>query len=209
MRRRSVDRPTVSHEAGPGRPRPVGASAAPVGRPRFFVALRPDEAAAEALARLARDTAEAVGGEPLAAADLHLTLAFIGAREAAFAGRLERAVAPLARPGRFGPLALGRLGRFGNRTRPALLWAGPDATPGWLDAIDGEVRRALRELSCEFDERPLVPHLTLVRGARREAAPSPVIAPPILVVSWRLAIGRNRPAGGPLRYDWSDPGAAS
>lgn len=204
MRTRRIDRPTVSHDAKPGRPRPVGAGGAPVGRPRYFVALLPDAAAAEALAGLAREIAGASGGQPLAAPDIHLTLAFIGAREPSFGEWIGRAVAPLADPGRFAPLALTRLGRFGRRPRPALLWAGPDATPAWLAAIDREVRRALRELPCEFDERPLAPHLTLVRGAHPDADPSPLIAPPIEVASWRLALGRNRPAGGPLRYAWSD-----
>jgi 2'-5' RNA ligase len=203
MRRRRIDRPTVSHEAAPGRGRPVGAGPAPVGRPRFFVALLPDAAAAGALAELARALAAQCGGQPLAAPDVHLTLAFIGARDAAFGETLERAVAPLGARHRFAPLCLPRIGRFGHGSRPALLWAGPDATPDWLGAIDADVRRMLRELSCGFDERPLVPHLTLVRGANPGAHPAPALAPPVRVASWRLAIGRNRPAGGPLRYAWS------
>ena len=203
MRRRKIDGTTVSHEAGPARPRPVGASAAPVGRPRFFVALLPDAAAAGALARLAGSLAAASEGRALAGADMHLTLAFIGARDASFGERLEPAIAPVAADARSEPLLLTRIGRFGRGRRPALFWAGPDGTPPWLDALAGQVRAALRAMPCEFDERPLVPHLSLVRGASPDADPAPLLAPPVRVSAWRLAVGHNRPAGAPLRYVWS------
>src|SRR5690606_12833832 len=94
MRRRRIDPPTVSHEASPQRARSVGAGTTPVGQPRYFVALLPAAAAAGALARLAGAIATEAGGRPLAAADIHLTLAFIGAREPSFGARLERALAP-------------------------------------------------------------------------------------------------------------------
>ena len=207
MRRRRIDRPTVSHEPPGRRPQPVGARATPVGHPRYFVALLPDAEAAHALARLARGIAAEGGGRPLAAGDIHLTLAFIGAREPSFGERLEDAVAPLleTEPA-WPPLLLTRLGRFGRARRPALFWAGPDTTPDWLAGLSGELRRALRAMPCEFDERPLVPHLSLVREARPEAAPAPLLAPPVRVGAWRLAVGRNRPPGGRLRYAWSEPG---
>ncbi len=205
MHKRRFDRPTVSHEAGADRRRPVGAGAAPVGRPRFFVALLPDAAAAEALASLAGAIAAASGGRALAAPDIHLTLAFVGAREASFGERLEQALAPVDALARPEPLLLTRIGRFGRGRRPALFWAGPEATPAWLDGLAAGVRAALRAMPCEFDERPLVPHLSLVRGADPGAAPEPSLAPPVRVSAWRLALGRNRPAGDPLRYTWSGP----
>ncbi len=205
MGKRKIDRSTVSHEP-PGQPGlPVGARATPVGRFRYFIALLPDAGAAGALARLADGIAADAGGWPLAADDIHLTLAFIGAREAGFGRRLENAVAGIGDGPAWPPLPLTRLGRFGGGGRPALLWAGPDATPGWLARLADELRQALRAMPCEFDERPLVPHLSLVRNARPQAAPAPLLEPPLRVDAWRLAVGRNRPPGGPLRYSWSGP----
>lgn len=205
MRRRKIDRTTVSHEAPASRPQPVGAHPTPVGHPRYFIALLPDAQAAEALARLAATIAADTGGRPLVAEDIHLTLAFIGARDASFGERLERAIAPVEAAATLESLLLTRLGRFGRSHRPALFWAGPDAPPAWLDALAAQVRQALRAMPCEFDERPLVPHLSLVRNARPEAIPAALLETPIRITAWRLAMGHNRPDGGPLRYIWNEP----
>jgi len=193
----------VSHEPPGRRPQPVGTHLTPVGHLRYFVALLPDPEAARALGQLARGMAAEAGGRPLAAGDIHMTLAFIGARETVFGERLASAIAPLAAGPAYPSLPLTRLGRFGRAGRPALLWAGPDTTPGWLAELAGELRRALRAMPCEFDERPLVPHLTLVREARPGAAFGPALAPAVRVAAWRLAVGRNRPPGERLRYAWS------
>jgi len=47
---------------------------------RFFYALRPDARAATELGRLAQRVAGTLGGRPLSAHDLHLTMVFIGER---------------------------------------------------------------------------------------------------------------------------------
>jgi len=206
MRRRKIDRPTVSHEPPGSRPQPVGARPTLVGHARYFIALVPDAGAAHALARLGARLAAAGGGRPQAAADIHLTLAFIGARDAGFGERLADALAPVHEGFAGAPLALPVLGRFGRSRRPALFWAGPDARPAWLGEVAAQVDRMLRAMPCEFDERALVPHLTLLRDARPDFSPDPTIEPPVRVASWRLAIGRSRPAGERPRYAWSEPG---
>lgn len=206
MRRRKIDRPTVSHEPSGFRPQPVGLRPTPVGPARYFIALLPDAEAADALARLGAAIAAAGGGRPQVAADIHLTLAFIGARDADFGEQLAGALAPADAAAAPATLALTRLGRFGRSRRPTLFWAGPEATPAWLGKLAGEVRRRLRAMPCEFDDRPLVPHLSLVRNARPDFVPNPTIEPSIRVTAWRLAIGRSRPAGERPRYAWREPG---
>ncbi len=169
---------------------------------RFFVALRPDPPASARLARLASDLAACAGGRAMSAADVHLTLAFVGERPLDDADRLHALLEDLAP--RWPGLALARLGTFGR----GLLWAGPagasgtclvdaaaaaapgDAIPRWAAQLADEVRTRLRAAGIGFDARPLHLHATLVRGARRGApatspahaqahadAPVPAVAP--------------------------------
>lgn len=200
------DRATVSHEGAPGAARPVGGATTPVGSLRWFVALRPDAAAATQLGRLATTIARQGRGRPLVAADLHLTLAFIGERDAAFGDRLRMALAPLAQAAPTAPLVLDRLGRFGRPGRAGLAWAGPAVMPAWLAEAAATVRRLLCAMPCAFDERPLVPHLTLVRNLRDPAIAPAALATPVAPRGWQLAIGRNRAPGQVSRYAWMPVG---
>lgn len=151
---------------------------------RFFFALRPDAVAAGELAALAEGLAGRHGGRALAAADIHLTLAFVGRRERAdqekLAALLQGLPAQIGNDGTGaaaapsdGPIRLERLGTFGR----GLLWIGPPATMqrghdanGPAGPIAGEIRTRLRAAGIDFDARPLVLHATLVRGARAPAS---------------------------------------
>ena len=170
---------------------------------RFFVALRPDPAAAERLEQLAARLAQACRGKALAAPDLHLTLAFIGERPA---GQAEALAALLAGfPESLAGFPLEVLGRFG----PSLLWAGPSGRQGQVEALASSLRERLDAAGVEFDRCALHPHLTLVRNARdREAARTAVgPAPDIVSVErWQLALGGTHEAPTPQqRYRWHRP----
>ncbi|MDH5265059.1 MAG: RNA 2',3'-cyclic phosphodiesterase, partial [Betaproteobacteria bacterium] len=65
---------------------------------RLFFALWPDAAARAALADLARATANRYGGRAVPAANLHLTLVFLGEVDPARIAALRRAVDGLASP---------------------------------------------------------------------------------------------------------------
>lgn len=170
--------------------------------PRHFVALRPDPATARRLEELALGLAARCHGRALAARDLHLTLAFIGEFPATEGARLLALLdgLPASHPG----FALDRLGRFG----PALLWIGPAKAPDWLVPLAREVRERLQAGSVPFDERPLEPHLTLVRNARDRAAAERETGrlaseQHANVARWRLAVGRSHPASSAQqRYLW-------
>jgi len=86
---------------------------------RWFYALRPDAAAAARLGALAARLAASLGGRPLAADDIHLTLVFVGERPAADEPSLAGVLAGI--DSGWPALALTRLGSFGR----GLYWVGP------------------------------------------------------------------------------------
>lgn len=202
---------------------------------RFFYALCPDATAADGLAALAAGAAARWGGSAFAAADIHLTLAFVGLRpleeqpalEAILQGlptRFDGAGAAAVSPagerqaGDVGPipaLELSRIGSFGH----GVLWIGPPGQPRWASPartfahrLAHEIRERLRAAGVGFDDRPLKLHATIVRGARdfvADPAPDAPDAPqacPILVRTWSLALGASAPDATPLRrYRWWSP----
>lgn len=136
---------------------------------RMFFAVWPDGAARRALAALAARVARESGGRAPAAANLHLTLAFVGAVAAdrrdvlLAAGRdAAAAVAP------FG-IALDRLGAFRDA---GIAWIGAAQTPTALAALVARLARNLEGAGFPVDRRPYAMHLTL---ARRCATPPSAI----------------------------------
>jgi 2'-5' RNA ligase len=196
-------------QAAHGQPKTTreGAHIGPRGRSaagsRFFVALRPDPAAAGRLEQLAASLAHDCRGKALAAADLHLTLAFIGERPAGEAGSLAALLdgLPESLPG----FALDTIGRFG----PSLLWAGPSAQYDWLEALAHSVRERLDAGGVQFDRRALHPHVTLVRNAREREAVRAAAGPSqdtVIVEPWQLALGGTHEAPtAQRRYRWYRP----
>ena len=212
----------VSHATRGTKRRSVGRRATPVGcaarqapsdgaarraaASRYFVALVPDPDAARRAGALAGALAAAFGGRASPAADMHLTLAFIGPRPDSGAPAIAAALAGLARAPARAPMPLSVLGRFGRRGARGVCWAGPGATPEWLAGLARSVRERLTAAGIGFDARPLIPHCTLVRDCAADADALRVHeqALPIAVLRWRLAIGRSvagTPAGEP-RYRW-------
>ena len=171
---------------------------------RFFVALRPDGESAGRLASMAARLAEGCRARALAAADLHLTLAFIGARPRTDCARLLALLRGL--PPRVPGFTLDAIGRFG----PALLWAGPSRGSTSLAPLAASIRQRLEAGDVDFDRRPLHPHRTLLRTPREREAGRAAIGPcpPVEVREWRLALGGSHPAPTPgQRYQWHEPGA--
>ena len=140
--------------------------------PRIFFALWPDGPARAALAGIGRRLAAEAGGRAVPAANLHLTLAFLGEVPD------DRVVAALAvaagvRGSAF-DLALDRTGTF---RRAGVSWAGPSAMPPGLVRLQSALETALRAAGFALDARPFAPHLTLARkvaNPRAEAAIEPV-----------------------------------
>lgn len=93
------------------------------------------------------------------AAQLHLTLRFIGELTDQQVAELASALAALKAPA-FN-LQLGGVGYFGSPQRPSILWAGVTAA-GALQALRDQVDRLLLPW-CEPDPQRFVPHVTLAR----------------------------------------------
>lgn len=173
-------------------------------RSRLFVALPlPDDVRAPLAAYLARCAEVAPEQRWAPAANLHLTLYFLGSVNEEGMTRLAEGLSEVRRPAF--SLALGRLGRFGTAARPRVLWIGVAAGREPLGALAAEVSAACHRVGMVGDERPYSPHLTLCRvrpGARLPDLPEPVEMPGWEARSFTLFQSRPGPRGSvyvPLR----------
>jgi 2'-5' RNA ligase len=175
---------------------------------RLFIAIWPDAVFRSRCAGLQKILAKdirAAGGRLVPAADLHLTLAFLGQSRPALATALIEALAMIAWP----KLSL-EIARVGVFERPQILWAGPNGSSDALNVTRGELLRALVRLQIPYPvDTEFVPHVTL---ARRFAATAPAWAmepilwecgPPVLVQS-----DHQKKDGSPYRILGPSPGRA-
>lgn len=134
---------------------------------RLFYALWPDAATRAALARWP------VQGRRTDAAQLHLTLAFLGPCDPALLPQLEHILRQLP-PSHF-VVALDRLGYF---ARHRIAYAGMGAVPPQLRTLQHALADALRPLGLA-PTGAFHPHVTLARAAMppTDAAPEPVSWP--------------------------------
>ncbi len=160
---------------------------------RLFFALMPGAGARAALQALSRRHASR-RARVVPAADLHLTLVFLGAVGEDLLPRLHAAAARLR--GAPCTVTLDRLERW----RGGLLCAtGPAPAP--LQALHARLVALARELGLAVESRPLRAHVTLARGLAvpgKLALPEGAVVPS---VRWRsrsfwLMESRARPGGG-------------
>lgn len=125
---------------------------------RLFFALWPDEVERAALAAAAHRLFP-LSGRPVAATDLHVTLAFIGAVPAARAERF------IALTGRLAPVAV-TFDAVECWTRSRVLVATARSIPPGLQTIVDELWQRLDRLGVAREPRPFRPHVTLARDVR-------------------------------------------
>lgn len=140
------------------------------GDARLFFAAWPDEPLQHSLHDLACRQQPLCGGRPVPLERIHLTLAFLGKLPLARVDELfdiAGAVAP--------PDIVLTLDRIGYWRGPQVVWAGaakcPDGLTGWVAGLTAALRRS----GFRTETRAFVPHVTLLRKARR-APPSPLPA---------------------------------
>jgi len=142
---------------------------------RVFVALWPSPGARARLAEVTDDVArQGSGARRIVPLNLHLTLAFIGSlredRVADLALHLERCEASEF------DWVLDHVGYF-HAAR--VLWAGGPENSAVL-GLAARVRVLLDRREIEYDHKPFVPHVTLLRNVARWAVGNWPIDPPIV-----------------------------
>jgi 2'-5' RNA ligase len=161
---------------------------------RCFIAAWPDPPTRIALAAVSEDVRRRVAHRRATRIDdLHLTLAFIGnlSDEDAFA--VADAIAKL----RFRPFTW-RLDTLGLFEQAGVVWVGAARTPTKpLLVLADHARAVLDDFALDYDRRPLVPHITLLRGVRwfEVERVQPIV--------WRIdsvALYRSAPIGDATRY---------
>ncbi|MGN0076741.1 MAG: RNA 2',3'-cyclic phosphodiesterase [Parafannyhessea sp.] len=147
-------------------------------RRRLFIAVLPDDAARAELLRAQRAILPHLAkGKPTAAANLHLTLAFLGELDAEGEASALAAMHDAARKFADGGGApfriwLGDLGCFGKR-RGGIVWQGVAGVPDaeregrrQLLGLQADLAAALAAHGIALEAGAYTPHLTLARGCR-------------------------------------------
>jgi 2'-5' RNA ligase len=169
-----------------------------------FFALWPDAEVRAALESLARSCVAQTGGRAPEAANLHLTLAFIG--EASTSG-----VATLREVGRSAaaavpPFAL-ILDRIGAFHKQEIAWVGSSGANESILALAHELATRVTSAGFELERRPFHPHVTLARRARTrvlDTMHSGALSTPIVWNVSLLTLAASTHAQGVLRYDAVD-----
>jgi RNA 2',3'-cyclic 3'-phosphodiesterase len=163
------------------------------GQARVFFALWPDPAVREALAALAQSCEAECGGRLTAPAKIHLTLFFVGEIGRAALTRLHDVADAITAA----PFAL-VLTELGYWRHNRIVWAAARCPPA-LALLVSELTRELARLGLRGEERPYVPHVTLLRNARRAPA-SNTFSP----IDWRareFVLVESVAAHGGSRYE--------
>jgi len=142
---------------------------------RMFFALWPNAAVATELAKAGKALHEVCGGRLTRAETIHLTLAFLGEVELEKVDYLIK-LAGYVRAHAFS-LNLTRLGWW---PRNHIVWAAPDEAPAELALLVDDLRLNLGCAAVDFDAKPFVPHITLLRNGNCKDNPLPSVG-----VKWR------------------------
>lgn len=161
---------------------------------RLFFALWPDTGVQRALGALAQDLSRECGGRAPAARNIHLTLVFLGNVERERLPRLEEIAVATSAP----PFDL-NVDRVEYWRHNRIIWAGVEQCPEALAGLVARLERALAPEGFRFDDRAYVPHITLLRNARRAplSAAVPVVAWPVS----RYALVESVPRGQGRLYE--------
>ena len=163
-------------------------------RARVFFALWPDMEVRDALTAVAQECKLECGGRQTPPEKLHITLFFVGDVERATVPRLQSVAGALkAAPFR---LDIAELGLWRHNR---IVWAGSRSAPPALAALVSNLTRGLFALGVRSEDRPYVPHVTLLRNAR--AAPGRTRMTPIAWHARELVLVESVAADGATRYE--------
>jgi 2'-5' RNA ligase len=131
-------------------------------RLRLFFAVWAPEPAALALNGWAVATRATVGGRAIAAANVHVTLAFLGH---VLVEKLELAIAAGRRVAGEPTALLLTQARFWPRSH--IVWVAPKTTPAPLAKLAADLQRELTAAGFTLDDREFIAHVTLLRDVPR------------------------------------------
>ena len=141
-------------------------------RARVFFALWPDDDVRAALANAGAHAQAECGGRATAPDKIHLTLFFVGDIERSRIAALEACASRVA-AAPFG-LDMSALGYWRHNR---IVWAGARHCPGELGTLVHDLSLSLAGEGIRGEDRPYVPHVTLVRNARQAPMRSALEAP--------------------------------
>jgi RNA 2',3'-cyclic 3'-phosphodiesterase len=148
---------------------------------RLFLALWPDRAVREQIQSAGRRAVAASGGRPVPAANLHLTLAFLGEVEGDRQAAVERAAVAAAETSGPFELALTEIGVF---ERVGALWLGGPAQ-GPLATLVRELDGRLSEQGFDLARKHFRAHVTLARKVA--GGELSVLGPLETVIAWAVS----------------------
>ena len=136
---------------------------------RLFFAITPPEALQQQLVHWRAHTFSEDAGRPIAAANLHLTLAFLGDVSPETSTQLQTLASRIRQPAF--DVALDDAGHW---PRPGVVWLGCQRPPRGLLQLASLLRAQAARHGCGQPAQPFHPHVTLLR-----AATQPVALPPL------------------------------
>ncbi len=160
---------------------------------RLFFALWLDEATRENIAAMLDQIALPAEARKVAAANLHLTLLFIGAADATLRCCLERAAAQLR--GRRFALTLAHIGHW---RQPRVVWLAPLDTPPLLLSLVQDLGRVVAACNFTAEAHTYRPHITLARKVKASGADSAVT--PLVWNVRDFSLVESRAAADGVRY---------
>jgi len=151
---------------------------------RLFFALWPDDRVRAALAGWTVACHAAAGGRAVRAANLHMTLAFLGEVEESRLQDLERVAGQALGDSFTLDLVSVRYWRHNG-----IVYAEPAEVPVALQTLAASLRSGLADAGFPIEERPFAAHATLVRDVRHD--PVLVEVPAIRWVVKSMALVRS------------------
>jgi 2'-5' RNA ligase len=131
-------------------------------RARVFFAIWPDAGVRDALGAAALRAEAECGGRATPPAKIHLTLFFVGEVDRLRIDALEACAGLVA-----GTAFILEPSVLGYWRHNRIVWAGSPVSPPSLSRLVADLTSALATAGYRGEERPYVPHVTLVRNARR------------------------------------------
>jgi 2'-5' RNA ligase len=162
---------------------------------RLFVALWPSAPVAQRLAQLTSVLHDECGGRKIIQQNQHITTVFLGGVTADRVADVQGAMRAAA-----GQAFELQLDAVAYRRRGGMLWARAAQMPDELDTLVRKLRAALGERGFSIEDRAFVPHVTLLRDARK-----PVLSlSHTLQARWHvneLTLVRSHLENGGARYE--------